>query len=378
MAKRRKIGIAFANVHSGWIGGIYYITNLISALKTLSEEEKPHIFIIYSHKKTLKYVKDLNYPYVDYLPLGFNFFEKVINKIAKIVFNKQLIKKKYKQNFDAVFPFIDEELTPFVRKKLFWIPDFQEHYLPHFFKAEEIKMRNESHNKLVLKHDAQIIFSSKNAESDFKKFYSQSNQQTFVLNFATTLPPFTHINKEILLKKYNIEVPYFICPNQFWAHKNHIIILKALAKLKAENANVLVIFTGKEDDYRNPDYFSDLKKYVQENNLENNVKFLGFIDRAEQLSLVESSISIIQPSLFEGWSTVVEDGKALNQFIILSDIYVHREQLKSNVEFFDPYNEDSLIIAMRKVITGQTQKITFDYFADIRAYGENFIKIIDK
>lgn len=35
---------------------------------------------------------------------------------------------------------------------------------------------------------------------------------------------------------------------------------------------------------------------------------------------------MVQPSLFEGWSTVVEDARALGKTIVLSDIDVHLEQ----------------------------------------------------
>ena len=46
----------------------------------------------------------------------------------------------------------------------------------------------------------------------------------------------------------------------------------------------------------------DIKKYIS---------ILGFISRQDQLSLMRDAIAVIQPSLFEGWSTVVEDCKAI-------------------------------------------------------------------
>ncbi len=46
-------------------------------------------------------------------------------------------------------------------------------------------------------------------------------------------------------------------------------------------------------------------------------RFLGFIDRGEQLQLMKNSIAIVQPSLFEGWSTVVEDTKAMQSCNII-------------------------------------------------------------
>lgn len=36
---------------------------------------------------------------------------------------------------------------------------------------------------------------------------------------------------------------------------------------------------------------------------------------------------MVQPSRFEGWSTVIEDAKALGRPIIATDIAVHQEQL---------------------------------------------------
>ena len=81
----------------------------------------------------------------------------------------------------------------------------------------------------------------------------------------------------------------------------------------------------------------------------------------------------MQPSLFEGWSTVVEDAKCLNKFIFLSDLPVHREQNPANVCFFDPYDEDALTDKLLKVEPTTTQ---YDYSKDIHRFGETVIRII--
>ena len=159
-----------------------------------------------------------------------------------------------------------------------------------------------------------------------------------VVNFAVTHPVYDHLNIDELKLKFEINKEYFISPNQFWQHKNHMTILKAIKLLKERQKEVLVVFTGKEYDYRNPDYTGDLKRFVLENDLTSNILFLGFIDRAEQLQLMKHAKAIIQPSLFEGWSTVVEDAKAMDQFVIASDIPVHKDQLKKNALFFSPKN----------------------------------------
>jgi hypothetical protein len=42
---------------------------------------------------------------------------------------------------------------------------------------------------------------------------------------------------------------------------------------------------------------------------------------------------LLQPSRYEGWSTAVEDAKALGKIILVSDLTVHREQLPSTYPF---------------------------------------------
>lgn len=108
-----------------------------------------------------------------------------------------------------------------------------------------------------------------------------------------------------------------------------------------------------------------------------NVKFLGFIDREDQICLMDNAMAIIQPSLFEGWSTVVEDSKALNQNCIVSNIAVHKEQLGHQGYFFDPNSADSLIAQMIKVKKIQSKAFDFDYQNKIKDNANHFLKILN-
>ena len=63
---------------------------------------------------------------------------------------------------------------------------------------------------------------------------------------------------------------------------------------------------------------------------------LGLVSYADLIGLMRYLTALINPSLFEGWSTTVEEAKSLGKTIILSDIPVHREQAPENGRFFDP------------------------------------------
>ena len=60
------------------------------------------------------------------------------------------------------------------------------------------------------------------------------------------------------------------------------------------------------------------------------------------------AVAVIQPSLFEGWSTVVEDARALGKTMALSDISVHREQGPPHSAYFDPHAPEELAALMRQ------------------------------
>ena len=54
------------------------------------------------------------------------------------------------------------------------------------------------------------------------------------------------------------------------------------------------------------------------------------------------SLAVIQPSLFEGWSSVVEESRMLGKTIILSDLAVHYEQAPDFAVYFDRNNAKDL------------------------------------
>jgi len=136
--------------------------------------------------------------------------------------------------------------------------------------------------------------------------------------------------------------PWFHVPNQFWQHKNHKLILEALALLYKSGNAPLVLATGKEEDPRNPDYVLELKTRLDEEGLRERFRLLGQIPYIDMMGLMLHAVAVINPSRFEGWSTTVEEAKAFGKKILLSDIAVHREQNPSRGLFFDVVNEQKL------------------------------------
>jgi glycosyltransferase involved in cell wall biosynthesis len=277
------------------------------------------------------------------------------------------------RNTDYVFEGNDR--YDFIKNHYYWVHDFQELRMPEFFSKEEADKRSAVPGRISKLKSATLILSSYDALNDFNSFFPDHLCKVKVLRFASSLPYFSHIDFEEQKKLFDITTPFFICSNQFWQHKNHRLVLEAIKILREKGKNFQVIFTGKNYDYRNPNYFDNLQNFVRNEGLQQHVRFLGFIDREVQLCLAKNSISYIQPSLFEGWSTTVEDAKCLNQFVILSDIPVHKEQLNYNVAFFDPRNANALAEAMQIVLDKSVVTVEKNYSENIKTFAEGLLEI---
>lgn len=362
MGKRIKIGL-FYNYNENWIGGSYYFTNLIQTLLLLKKEDLPELYIFHAGTK-LHEVEVIDYPDLKYIDTRTPSVILLIHKILKKILHRKPSYKlrDYTKILDLIigidFPVSFKNKS----KLLYWIPDMQERFLPGLFAEKDLKYRiNKATTIASLKSN--ILFSSQSSLNHFNSFYPEALSRKFVYRFSTFMSSYKYISLQKLVKKFDLpSEEFFFSPNQFWAHKNQIVILEALLILnKKYGKKYFVYFSGKQFDYRQPDYFKGIWDFVVSNQLQSQVRFLGFIDRNEQLSLLQDSRAIIQPSLFEGWSTGIEEGKLLNKMIIASNIDVHKEQLGDSAFYFEPDDADALCQRMLEVNHFSANPFVFNY-----------------
>lgn len=223
-----------------------------------------------------------------------------------------------------------------------WIPDFQHRHMPAFFSEAELAERDRRFRRLM-RNCTRTIVSSHAALQDAITFEPALAKNCRVLQFVSGIAEQSSMsNSGHIAEKYGLQHPYFHLPNQFWAHKNHRVVLQALSHLKRAGCYARVVVTGNTLDSRQPKHFEALMKYAEELDVLDCFKVLGLVPFADLQCILGKSIGIINPSLFEGWSTTVEEAKSLGKSIILSDIPVHREQAPSRAHYFAPDNSQQL------------------------------------
>lgn len=232
-----------------------------------------------------------------------------------------------------------------------WIPDFQEIHLPHLFPQDDIARRAADHATFV-RDAVRVILSSEDARRDLLAIHPQAAAKARVLHFVSGVGKVAPTDAATLRDRYDLPDRFFHVPNQLWAHKNHGLILEALALLARRGIAATVIATGATEDYRDPGFASRFQERIAIMGLAPRFRLAGLVPFADVAGLLRHSVAVINPSLFEGWSTTVEEAKSLGKRVLLSDIAVHREQAPARGRFFATDDAAALADAMADTLAG--------------------------
>ncbi|NLA47833.1 MAG: glycosyltransferase family 4 protein [Bacteroidales bacterium] len=374
--KRLRLGILF-KFSSGWMGGVIYILNIIKTLNQLDDGRKPYIILFYT--STLeKYLKEINYPYLETVKWSFpalipGYFKSWL--LRKNLFIDGIINR---YSLDALFPLHDFPVRVKSDVKLIaWWADLQHNYYPEYFSTIQIWARN-VRIRLILKYADRLVVSSEAVADDFAKFYHNGvGKKISIFHFVSIIDNLYQDNIKEIKERFGLPGNYFLVSNQFHRHKNHKVVLLALAKLKERGQHLFIAFTGKFPAESHSPYLSELHRIIDENDLSDQVAMLGMISRNEQLLLMKYSQAVIQPSLFEGWSTVIEDAISLQVPVISSHLKVNTEQLGRGNIYFDPHSPDELASILADYPQRNLNDCFYeDYSARTKRAASQFLEIL--
>lgn len=227
-----------------------------------------------------------------------------------------------------------------------WLPDFQHRKLPQLF-SRFARAKRDLGFRAQIAAGRTVMLSSHDACRDCVRFYPVTRGRTHAVHFAVPPPqPVTVDAAKEVARSYGLPQDFFYMPNQFWVHKNHALVLDALALLRTQGRRVVVAASGNPRDPRDPRHYPGLCRKIESLELQQDFRLLGLVPFEHLGALMQASVAVINPSLFEGWSTTVEEARALGVPLILSDLDVHREQAGLDAVYFDRHSSMALAEAL--------------------------------
>ena len=323
-----------------WHGGVTYVEALVKSLRGLHGDQQPLVYLIVDRTTAAN------------LPAHLYFAAMIDGVIAigdvpamsddsgvpatRVPRHRELV-----DYVDFIFPVNTDIMPGFCHAS--WIPDFQHRHLRQLFSAEDFD-RRESAIRDVLEFAQLIVVTSDAVKKDLMNLYDDSGERVRVLPFHVGIDEaWLEADPEATRSAYGLPDNFIICCNQFWQHKNHEVLFRALARTRNR---INLVCTGATEDYRNRDWFARLTALIEELGIQSRVFLLGFIPRFDQIQLMRYAIAVVQPSLFEGWSSILEEARALGKPVLASNLAVHEERAVPGARYFSPHDADELVMLL--------------------------------
>lgn len=237
------------------------------------------------------------------------------------------------------FPFPD-------RPTMYSIHDLQHVHYPEFFSPKDLEERDIIFANCT-RHAALIQASSEQMRDDFlANLPALTPQKIVVIQEGVNIEIFRRprIEKDIR-RKYGLPGEFLFFPAQLWHHKNHITVLKALARLKAKGILIPLVLSGAR--YEGSERLFD---FIAEQGLSNQVFYLGVVPFEDVIALHQAAKFLITAVLYESSSIPILEAAAAGTAVIASETPANLERARDlQLNLFPPTDEAALADLLEKI-----------------------------
>jgi glycosyltransferase involved in cell wall biosynthesis len=220
---------------------------------------------------------------------------------------------------------------------------------PEFFNSHELSERDTNLNLACEKSD-QLVCISNFVKSTVLKYtkFDESKIVAIPILLPHRFPQISDEHKRNVLKKFLLnENDFLLYPANFWAHKNHKILLTAFGIfLKKHPASSLkLVLTGSPSNEQKA-----LKDAVEAMSLSERVIFTGYLSNDDMEALMQTCKAIIFPSLYEGFGMPLVEAFAHKKPVLCSNVTSLPEVGEDAVFYFDPRKPDDIVRTIEQLI----------------------------
>jgi alpha-1,3-rhamnosyl/mannosyltransferase len=152
-------------------------------------------------------------------------------------------------------------------------------------------------------------------------------------------------------QKYDITGPFFLYPAITYPHKNHEVLLKALATVLEQHPDTLLVLT-----HRPAQMERHLEELAADLGIERGIRRLGHIDRGDLNWLYKYAVALTFPSRFEGFGLPVLEAMGHGCPVIAAAATALPEVVGASGVLVDPDDPDAWAAAMIELLTNEERR----------------------
>lgn len=198
---------------------------------------------------------------------------------------------------------------------------------------------------------------------------------------AADFEDISHDTLPDIRSRYGIQGDFIFYPAQFWAHKNHVYILKTLQILRHKGVIINAVFVG--NDFGNLDYILKMSEKLK---VREQLIYPGFVEQEEIIAFYKSALALVMPTYFGPTNLPPLEAFALECPVCYSNLPGLREQVEDAAFLLDPGNPESLVEILLRILHGDpaleikkrlgreivSRHTAYDYWVILESILENF------
>jgi glycosyltransferase involved in cell wall biosynthesis len=147
-----------------------------------------------------------------------------------------------------------------------------------------------------------------------------------------------------LSQYYKLPKKFIFYPAQFWPHKNHLNLIRALSISLKKYPDIYLVLTGsKNRNYKN------INKLIESLNLKERVVILGHVPDKNMAFLYRHARAMIMPTFFGPTNIPPIEALSCGCPALVSHVYGMPEQLGNAALYFEPSSPDSIANTIKKI-----------------------------
>jgi glycosyltransferase involved in cell wall biosynthesis len=229
--------------------------------------------------------------------------------------------------------------------------DLQHRHLPEFFPPRH-RMTRDILMQTLCDRAAVVSVASTWVKEDLVAQYGLAPEKIAVIPLAPATSAYAEPSTAEVSecrRKYRLPEAFIYYPAHTFAHKNHIRLLEALAKLRRErNVTIPAVFSGGLTNFA-----QTVQREAARLGLEKQTHFLGYVSETELQCLYRLCRAVVIPSLFEAASFPLWEAFQAGAPAACSNVTSLPRQAGNAAVIFDPRSDSAIAEAVHRVVSDE-------------------------
>jgi len=196
----------------------------------------------------------------------------------------------------------------------------------------------------------QIFVDSETSKRDLAAIYGASGDRITVLPFV---PSFRNedirpSDLQAVRAKYRLPDRYFFYPAQFWKHKNHVRLVRALRAVAADHPEVRLILCGSKQNG-----YEEFRRELSRTGMEGHVRDLGYVPDEDLVPLFAGATALVMPTFNGPINIPILEAFSLGVPVLTSHLRGIREHVGNAALAVDPRDERAIADGMKTLWTNE-------------------------